>query len=141
MTHAFKPYADAAGVTDWSAAIPIPQTAGGSSVDWQFWIMDKTTVGVDWGAASSPGLDPIALGIDDTASGSGVEASMIKLATSAVGLDSATAGVSLTLGTALTTGAANAIEVWVRIDAGSLSASFDPYDDVRLTLPALVPLA
>lgn len=133
----WKLYADAGLTNDVSSAIPVAQVAGGSATDVLVYF-GNPTAGATLQAASSPGSDPITLTPSDSASGSGVEASMIKLATSAAGLDSATAGAALSLGTSLTSGVGNAVPIYVRIDAGSLSASATAYTDGGLDLVATV---
>lgn len=44
------------------------------------------------------------------------QASEIKLATTQAGLDTATAGAALSLGTELLSGSANAVEIWMRVN-------------------------
>lgn len=55
-------------------------------------------------ATSAPGVDNIALSIADGDSGGGQQASELKLASTAAGLDSAVAGADLQLGTSITAG-------------------------------------
>ena len=57
----------------------------------------------------------INLTITDTTAGSGHEATEIKLATSAAGLDTAVAGAALSLGTALTSGVSGSTEIHIRV--------------------------
>lgn len=65
-------------------------------------------------ATSDAGIDPIQVSISDSAPGSGVEGSHIKLALSEAGLASAIAGDPLSLGSSILGGVANAVKVWVR---------------------------
>jgi len=126
MTWSF--YADPGLTVDVSAGIPVSQVAGGSAANAVVYF-GNPTAGATLQAASSPGFDPITLTPADTTVSSGVETSMIKLATSFVGLDAATAGAALTIGTSLSSGVANAVTVYMRVDAGSLSTSGTPYTD------------
>lgn len=71
-----------------------------------------------WQAASNPGVDPIQVMIDDTAPGTGFDTSMVALALTQAGLDSATPGAALTLGNTINGGAGNGVKVWARIDTG-----------------------
>jgi hypothetical protein len=57
----------------------------------------------------------INLTITDTNTGSGHEATEIKLATSAAGLDTAVAGAALSLGTALTSGVSGRTEIHISV--------------------------
>lgn len=57
----------------------------------------------------------INLSITDTDAGSGHEPSEIKLSTTAAGLDTAVAGASLSLGTALTSGVSGRTEIHIRV--------------------------
>lgn len=74
-------------------------------------------------ATSDPGVDDIEISIEDSAPGSGVNASNIKLALSSGGLDTATAGDPLSLGTSLDGGVANATPVYIRSDTPALASS------------------
>lgn len=66
-------------------------------------------------ANSNPGVDNIVINVADTTPASGHETTEILLATTQLGLDSATPGASLTVGTSVTSGAANDFEFWVRV--------------------------
>lgn len=81
-------------------------------------------------AQSSPGVDQIVLSVSDSAAGSGQAASSVKLALTAGGLSTATAGASLDLGTEILSGADNALAVHVRVEASNLSAG--TYTDLTL---------
>ena len=82
-------------------------------------------------ASSNPGVDQIAVTIADSATGSGEPASAVKLATSQGGLDSATAGASLNIGTQVLSGSGNAVSFWVRIDDATLATG--AYTDLSLS--------
>lgn len=64
--------------------------------------------------ATNPGVDNIVVSIADSAPGSGVEASHIKLALTSAGLDSAVAGDPLNLGATIQSKPANAVPVHYR---------------------------
>lgn len=66
-------------------------------------------------ANSNPGVDNIIISVADTTPASGHETTEILLATTQLGLDSATPGASLTVGTSVSSGAANDFEFWVRV--------------------------
>ncbi len=65
------------------------------------------------------------ISITDSAPSTGHAASAVKLALTEAGLATATGGAALDIGTSVNSGAANAVEVWVRVaDAvGSLATS------------------
>lgn len=85
-------------------------------------------------ADSDPGIDPIAVSINDSAPGGGVEASHLKLALSEAGLAAAVAGDPLNLGAAINSGAAGAVKVHVQWDnsTGGL-----PSTEISLQLSAI----
>ncbi len=65
-------------------------------------------------AESDPGVDPIVVSIADSAPGSGVEVTDIKLASSQSGLGSAIAGNPLSIGATIAGGIPGAVPVWYR---------------------------
>lgn len=67
-------------------------------------------------ANSDPGIDPITVSITDTAPGTGVEATHIKLALTQGGLDTAIGGLALNLAATILGGAVNAVPVFYRWD-------------------------
>lgn len=75
-------------------------------------------------AASNPGVDSILVSIVDAATGSGLPASAVKLASTAGGLAGATAGAALNLGTSIAGGAAGARAVHVRVSYTAAQGSF-----------------
>lgn len=81
----------------------------------------------------------ILVSVTDAASGSGLPASAVKLASSEAGLASATGGAALSLGASLTSGAGNQVAVWIEIDAGA--AAVGDYTDLGLTTNSLVEVA
>ena len=66
-------------------------------------------------ALSNPGTDAIVISVVDAAPGTGSPASDIKLATSAIGLESATGGGALVLPATLPGGVGNAVEIHIRV--------------------------
>lgn len=87
-------------------------------------------------AASDPGSDPITISSADASVGDGIEASAIVLSLSALGLDSATPGDPINLGTSISSGTGNAIPVYVRTLRGSLGVG--SYGGLSLTTNAIV---
>lgn len=65
-------------------------------------------------ANSDPGNDQITLSVVDADPGNGHEAAEIKLALTEGGLDTATGGADLDLGTSITGGTANKETIWIR---------------------------
>ncbi|ABC29682.1 hypothetical protein HCH_02908 [Hahella chejuensis KCTC 2396] len=115
MAITLKAYADS-GLTTELLKLSVNQKVDGSTgpVDTVIYI-GSVEVSKKFEAASSPGVDQIVLSIADANPGDGHEATEVKLALSSGGLDSATAGASLNLGTQLLSGVANALPVHVRV--------------------------
>lgn len=130
-------YADAGLTSDLSAGVPVAQVASGSAADVLVYF-GSIAVSKTLQAASSPGFDQITLTPADASPGSGVETSMISLASTALGLDSATPGAPINLGVTLTSGDTNAVPVWVRVNAGALAPSGTAYADGGLELNAVI---
>ncbi len=74
-------------------------------------------------ANSDPGVDQIVLSIADADGANGHDPTVIKLATTQAGLDAATPGAPLNLGTTVQGGAANAVPVWVGVTEGAQSVT------------------
>lgn len=72
-------------------------------------------------ALSNPGIDNIVLGVSDANASSGQSAAAVKLSATKAGLDTATAGASLSLGAQILSGAAGAVPVHARIQATLLT--------------------
>jgi len=113
----FNIFADS-GLTVPAVPLAFAQLAGGAPVDRLVWF-GSPAAGKKLQASSDPGADALVLEIFDTDAGSGAPATALKLATSAAGLNTATAGASLALGSTILSGAANAVPVFARADAGS----------------------
>lgn len=79
---------------------------------------------------SDPGVDPLQVAIVDANGAAAPAAADVKLASTFAGLDSATPGAPLSIGTVLNSGAVNAVPVFVRF-GGSISAPGE-YDDLSL---------
>lgn len=85
-------------------------------------------------AASAPGLDHILVSVVDDAPGSGIAATAVRLALSAGGLNSATPGAALNIGTEVLPGVE--IPIYVRVTQGALAEGL--YTDLRLqTVPCV----
>lgn len=120
-----------AGLTAELTQLAVNQAADGSSaaVD-SIVYLGSTASGKQFRADSDPGTDPIVVSIADAAAGSGIANTAVKLALSAGGLDSAVAGVALSVGTQLLSGSANALAIHVRIETPSVAVG--RYTDLSL---------
>lgn len=78
----------------------------------------------------------IEISVTDSASGTGLPASAVKLALTEAGLASATPGAALSLGASRTSGAGNQVEVWVAVDTGA--APVGDYLDLGLVTNSIV---
>lgn len=87
-------------------------------------------------AASDPGVDPAQVSVFDAADGDSLLPSTVSLATTQGGLDTATPGASLSLGATIGGGSANAVAVWVRVDAPEIDPAI--YDNLALITNALI---
>lgn len=123
LTQAFDP------ATDTLAAFAI----AGDSDDGVFYV-GLTDSANKLQADSNPGVDQIAVSITDAVGGSGVAAADIKLALTQGGLDGATGGASLNIGTTINGGAGNAVPVWFR---WTNAAETGVDTDLSLELPAV----
>ena len=85
---------------------------------------------------ANPGVTAIAVSIVDADAGTGAPATEFKLALSAGGLDTATAGAALTLSTSITSGAATAVPIYTRRE--SVLAVAGAYTDISLTTQTLL---
>lgn len=112
----FKLYTDAALTTEFSGPLQVTHNSDLSDnpQDFQLFI-GSLTAGVKIQASSDPGIDNIILAVSDSAGGGGHEATEIRLATTQLGLDGASDGANLTVGTEVLSEAAGAFEFWIRI--------------------------
>lgn len=122
----FNLFADA-GLAVPAVPLSFAQVVGGAPVD-RLVYFGSPAAGKRLQAASNPGADALSLAITDSAPGSGLATTVVKLATSAAGLTSATGGAALALGSTILSGAANAVPVYVRVDSGAASAAV--FDDL-----------
>ena len=108
---------------------------GSGSSDHCFWLggTDATREHV---AASAPGVDAIQVSISDSDGGDSLLPSAIALATTQVGLSTASPGAPLNVGTAIAGGSAQAVTVWVRVDTPVIDPAI--YDNLSLTTNALI---
>ncbi|AMO36749.1 hypothetical protein [Thauera humireducens] len=86
--------------------------------------------------AIGPGSNQITIAPADGGPGSGADVSQVKLALTAGGLDTAVGGAAISVGTELSSGAANKITVFVRTEQGSQPVGLA--DDLFLTTNAVV---
>lgn len=117
MPISLKFFKDAALTQPLTGPLQVSQNADGSTppVD-NVLYLGSTTAGRKFQADSNPGVDPISISVVDASPGSGHEASEVKLASTLAGLDSATPGAALNVGTQILSGVANAVPVYVRVD-------------------------
>lgn len=108
---------------------------GDGSSDHRVWLggTDATREHV---AASGPGIDQIVVSITDSEGGMLLPASALTLATTQGGLDSTAPGNPLAVGAAITGGSANAVSVWLRVDAPEIDPAI--YDNLSLITNALI---
>ena len=125
------------GLTVPASVIDIIAANDGSSgdIDRMFYLASLAP-GKRFVAAADPGVAPILFGVVDSAPGEGVEAAHVRLATSVAGLDDATPGQPLNLGTELLSGAGNAVAIHLRFNAGALADG--TYNDLAMVTSALL---
>lgn len=128
---------DDSGLSVQSAGIAAVQSTDGSfaAVDRQVWI-GVTDTGRAWYAASDPGVDDITVSIIDAESGASLLPSSLRLAFDAGGLDTATPGASLAIGTDVQPGSVNAVSFMIRIDTAAFTSGV--YDNLSLTTNSLI---
>lgn len=107
------------------------EAANGDDGDGKFYIGTPTS-GKKLQASSDPGVDSITVSISDSAPGSDVEATHLKLALTQGGLAGATGGASLGVGVEISYGSPK--EVWYRW-ANSVGA--DDYTEISLDIVAM----
>ena len=86
-------------------------------------------------AASDPGTDPISVSIDDTEA-VGITAAAVKLALSAPGLASATAGAPVNLPATLASGTGGLVVLFMRVSEGALANA--NYTGLKLKTASIV---
>lgn len=134
MATTLKFFSDA-GLTTPLAGLSFMRAADGSfAADDRIIYLGSGTAGKTFAAAD--GTSNVLVSLVDSATGSGVPASAVSLATSAGGLDSATPGAAIDLGASVLGGSANAKEIHLRVLTGALAAAV--YTDVSLTTNSLL---
>lgn len=131
MSLTFAFWADA-GMTVPNAA-GATLTAGGSPTD-RIVYFGSPAAGKTLQAATSPGTNPVQITITDASAGSGAATTAIKLSLSAAGLNTATAGAPLSIGTTISSGAP--IAIYVRTTQGALGVG--TYNDLALATNSVV---
>jgi len=136
MALTFDIFSDAALTTPYAGTIP--QAADGSTgaVNVPLWIGSATADRI-LQVAAAPGVTALSIAVADSSPADGQPASSIRLALTEIGLDSATPGASLNLGThTLASGLGNKIAFWMRVQAASLVVG--TYTDLSLSLPGVL---
>lgn len=125
------------GLTSLATSLGVAQANDGNSpaVD-RVVYLGSTVAGKKFQVASNPGVAALTVSISDSAVGSGVEAAHVKLALSAAGLNSATAGNPVSVGTQILSGAGNAVPIYVRVDTPALPNG--TYTDLSLETPNVI---
>lgn len=83
--------------------------------------------------------DEILIAVVDVAAGTGLPATVVKLAMSEAGLATATPGAALAIGAALASGAGEQVAIWFAVDTGA--AAVGDYTDLALTTNMLLEVA
>ncbi len=86
---------------------------------------------------AAPGVDNVMVSVADSAGGSGLTASSIKLASTNGGLTAATGGASLSLGPTVLAGSGNAKPIHIRFDTSSGVTGTD-YTDLSLAVAGVI---
>lgn len=117
MATSLKFYLDAALTTEVVAPVNVQQADDGSTgpVDFTLYL-GSVAASKKFQATSNPGVDQITININDSNPGPGQETTVLKLALTALGLDSAVAGDPLDVGTQITSGSGSAVPVFVRAE-------------------------
>ncbi len=125
-----------AGLAQPAARLSATAAADGSGSSEHVFYLGGTDATRKHVAASDPGLDPIEVSIDDSEGGMSLLPSALRLATTQGGLATATPGAPLAVGASIVGGAANAVAVWVRVDAPEIDAAI--YDNLSLVTNAVI---
>ena len=128
MTISLKFYADAALTTELTGLSYVRAADGSSGNDDRVVYLGSTVSSKTFTPVSGSN---ITVSVADSATGAGVPATAVRLATTQAGLAAATPGAALTLPASMTSGPANALPVWVRLLTGALVAG--SYTDISLT--------
>lgn len=139
MAISFKFYHDAALTSEITAQAPLTatqDTAGLLAAVDKTIYFGSTVTGNKAQVQANPGVTAIAVSIADANTATGAPASEFKLALTAGGLATATAGAALTLSTTINSGVANAVPVFTRRDSALAVAG--SYTDISLTTQTLI---
>lgn len=121
------------GMTTQLASLPLQAADTGGSADAVVYF-GSTASGRTLQAASDPGTDPITITPIDADGGAGPAASALRLALSPAGLDGATPGAAVSVGTSLASG--DAVAVYLRLTLGATAVG--AYADLSLATNALI---
>lgn len=123
-------YLDAALTTPVTALAPAELAAlVGASADRQLWL-GGPAAGLRWRDLAAPGSAQIYVQVDDADPATGQPATAIRLALTQAGLDAATPGAALAVGTEILSGVGNAMPLWVRWAVSGTAAGV--FEDVAL---------
>ncbi|ODU49078.1 MAG: hypothetical protein ABS92_06805 [Thiobacillus sp. SCN 63-374] len=139
MTISFKFYHDSALTQEITAGNPLTatqDTAGLLPVVDKTIYLGSTIIGNKAQVQASPGIAAIEVSVADANGATGAPVTEFKLATSAVGLDSAVAGAALTLAVTINSGVANAVPIYTRRDSALAVAG--SYTDLSLVTQTLI---
>ncbi len=128
MSTTWKWYSDA-GLTAPLTRADFVRTSTATAVQKRLYF-GSTETGKKLQNSSDPGVDQLQISITDATTGDGVESSDIKLALSAGGLATATAGASLDIGATLYSGASGAVEIFAEIDSALIALG--DYDGITI---------
>lgn len=115
MALTFGFFSDSALASPLTGSLQHAKLASTSTEDKDFRIyLGSTEASTQLQRATSPGVNEVTVEVSDSDTGTAPATTAVKLATTQAGLDTATAGASLALGTEILSGSANAATIWVR---------------------------
>lgn len=124
------------GLSQPAARLNATAAADGSGSSDHVFYLGGTEAAREHVAASDPGTDPIEVSIADSEGGTSLLPSALRLALTQVGLNAATPGDPLTVGTSIAGGSAHAVAVWVRVDIPETDPAI--YDNLSLVTNPLI---
>lgn len=130
----FKLYTDAGLTTPFTGDLLTQHVVGVNDPVDKVLYLGSTGTDLKLETKVNPGVDSLLLTPTDSNPGSDHETTEIKLASTQLGLDSATAGAALNLGTVINSGTANKKEIWIR--ATNAVNSVSSLTDISLVLTA-----
>lgn len=122
------------GLSQPAARITATAATDGTGYSDHIYYLGNTTGGREYVAASDPGVDEIAVSIEDSAGGTSLLPTALRLALAQVDLATATQGAALDVGTAIA--GFDSVEVWVRVDIPVTTSAI--YDNLSLTTNDLI---